>query len=291
MDRHTAKKQMIHFYILLVAFTVVTVIAVGSILAAHLIRNDAYKNLTQISSATTAEVRRQSYRQAISLWPEKTQAYLLLLETYSEDGIFSKNESEEFLAAYNSGHSHLKHNAEYTQLHAQAGLLYINAYTDTPTMRLRKALPFFEAAKQTTNPDAEDMVIIDCYASIGQYYREYIWAARTKEVSEQEMSELLADITKTLNALDADTAPDTTYNRLGFSAAVCNLIYDQRDVLSTTAPQENVFAILDRIYNTLPKESVLQVQRSKEIVRELSSNKEMYYDMLERAYERMEGYE
>lgn len=288
MDIVTARKKLSQFYILLVSAIVLTVIAVGTILAATLIEDSSYRELISISSATSGETRRQAYRQAITLCPDRAEAYLLLLETYGEDGMFSKSESEEFLGVYNAGHSRLTRDAAYGQIHTQAGLLYINAYDDTPTIRLRKALPFFDTAKQW-GIDEENKTTVNCYANIGQYYREYIWAAGVKEVSPQEMEELLADINATLNAFASEAAADTVYNRLGFSTAVCNLFYDQRNILAATVPQADVLDILTRIYDDLPAENSLQVQQSMEMVRELNGNKEMYFDMIERAYERTGG--
>lgn len=283
------KKNLMWFYILLSGCLLSIAVSIGCFIAASVVKNDAYRKFTGLSLASDVKERTKSYERAIALCPDRPEAYRLLLETFGEDGRFTKEESGRFLAIYNANHQELEDNAAYGDIHAQAGSLYVNAYEDNTTMRLRMALPFFETAKQHMANDAQGKLVVDCYTSIGRYYRDYIWTTTGKEVSSERMEALVTEISSTMQSFQSNNSSDITYDRLGFSIAVCNLLYDQRDIFAVTVAKDNVFAILDGLYKALPSPEKLQVQGSKDMVLELQSNKTMYYDMLTRAYERAGG--
>ena len=89
-----------------------------------------------------------------------------------------------------------------------------------------------------------------------------------------------------MTELQNSTASDARHNALGFSVAVCNLFYEQRDILAHTIPREKVLSILDLLYAALPEESSLQAAASRALVKELAENRSMYYSMINRAYDR-----
>lgn len=264
-------------------------LSIGCFISAGIVRDNAYKDFTSISPATPKETRRNTYRRAISLCPDRTEAYLLLLDVYGEDGIFDNTESGEWLSIYNTNHGLLRNDEATASVYAQAGLLYINGYEGTSTVSIRMALPFFEAALPLMSEEHPDYPATSCYAQIGQYYRDYIWTAAAKEVTPEEMSGLLSDIKSTLSDLQQMTGADRIYNYLGFSNAVCNLLYDQRDILAATVPHQTVKEILDLLYQQMPEADSLQSARSKELAQTLSDNRSMYYNMISRAYDRNGG--
>ena len=124
-------------------------------------------------------------------------------------------------------------------------MLYINGYDGTATVRLRMALPFFELALPLAGKGSESYTTVSCYAGIGRYYRDYIWTTAAKEVSAEDVEVLLEDIRSTLCALTDNSGADQAFNYLGFADAVCNLIYDQRDILASTTQKDIVIAILN----------------------------------------------
>lgn len=264
-------------------------LSIGCFIASGIVKNNAYRDFTSISSATQKEDRVKTYRRAVALCPDRSDAYLLLLDVYGEDGIFDKTESGEWLGIYNTNHGLLRNDEAAAGIYAQAGLLYVNGYEETATVSLRMALPFFEAALPLMSTEHPDYCATACYAKIGQYYRDYIWTTAAKEVTPDEMAELLSDIKTTLTELYERTGADRTYNYLGFANAVCNLLYDQRDILAATVDKNTVTDILDLIYQQLPEADSLQSTRSKEMAQTLLANQSMYYDMISRAYDRNGG--
>lgn len=290
MKQETTSKAYRIFLSLTIVFAALTVIC---LVAGFFTKDNAYRSWTGISAATDVDTRTKSYIRAINLCPEKTDAYILLLDCYSEDGVFSKAESEKFLSLYNANHKRLQtRDSNYAKLHYRAGFLYANGYDETSTARLRMAKPFFEAAMSSITEDDENLLAVTSYSKICQYYQDYIWdAAAVREVSPEEMTSLVADIKTMVLAYLEDTSPDSIYNSLGYYEAVCNLFYSQRDVLAATVPEESVQEILSLIYDNLPDGTNLQKEQVRLRLKDLTANHEMYTDMIGRAYGRKDGAE
>lgn len=280
------KKQITIWSVLLAFFLTV---CIGCLISAHAVKENTYRQLISISKASAKQIREETYQRAIRLCPQKTSTYLLLLEMYSEDGIFDEIESETFLSLYNSNQNQLPSNVDGASICIQAGLLYINGYQDNFTVSLRMALPFFEDALPLITEEHHDFLTTSCYAKIGQYYRDYIWTAAAKEVPKERVATLLHEIDVTLDELSAEAKAGQPYDYLGFCNAVCNLLYGQRDILAVTVDLQTVISLLNRIYEEMPETNALQSDSSKQLVQTLRDNRELYYDMISRAFERNEG--
>lgn len=287
-----ARKKLQNYRILWGLDIFFLLLCVGCLTASLLVRNHAYSEALKISPATDVAVRQTTYAQAIDLCPNRPDAYLCLLDTYNEDGSFTKAESEAFLSIYNSNHTKLQtSDSAYSKLHYTAGLMYVNGYETDTASRLRMALPFLEEAKSYMNENDPEWLTTSCYCMIGAFYKDYIWntSASVREVDPIHMQELVDDICSTLTALEKQTGAEAIYNRLGFCSCVCNLFYGQRDLLAATVPKEQVMQVMENIYSTLPEEASLQKMQTKALLQSLLENRVFYIDTLERAYVRTEG--
>lgn len=291
MDAKQAKRILLRFRILVVLTTLMLLVSFGSNVTRLILTDQTYKTYVGISTATGKAERIQTYKTAIRLIPGRPDAYLRLLETYAEDGIFEKPESEEFLALYNAQHIHLDKKADnYPTLLQRIGFLYINGFPDATTTCLRMALPFLKEANALLKDGTEEKRIVECYCRIGSYYEEYIWdASSVREISVPVMEEMITGIETTLADFQNDTSADAVFNSLGFGVAVCNLFYDQRDILAATIAQDRVTAILDTIYESLPDGEALRKVQTQQLLQTLQDNKSTYYDMIGRAYTRKGG--
>lgn len=288
MNIKKAKRLLLSFRLSVVSTAVLLLVCIGCWITGSVLREDAYTAFTGVSSATDAATRKEYFLRAISLCPDRPAAYLRLLDIYSEDGTFDKTESQEFLALYNSNHTKLNAAAEdYARLHYTAGFMYVNGYPDSDTTRLRMALPFLQTANERISPADDTKVTVACYCAIGEFYNSYIWnAGAVHEVSKTQMTDLLEDIEQTLAAFRSDTTGSAVFNRLGFCVAACNLLYSQRDILAVTVPEEQVTSILDTVYTELPDAAALQKEQSRVLLDTLLQNRDMYLEMIGRAYER-----
>ena len=263
---------------------------ITSRVACVFVKSEAYESYLNISTASPKEERVQSYFDGIQLNPKDPRAFRLLIKTYAEDGSFDRQESEAFLSLYNTYQAKLdKNDSEYGKLLKDVGYLYANGYEDSPTTRIRMALPFLREA-QTALPEGDPQkAAVSCYCLIGAFYEDYIWdASSVREISPTVMQNMIAEIEETLSYFKTETSPDALFNQLGFDVAVCNLLYDQRDVLAVTVSYDVVTDILDTIYRELPQPGSLQKDQTRALLLTLESNKQTYYDMLARAYSRKE---
>lgn len=284
-----SKKKLRRFRFFQVIGIVLAVITVACFLAAMILTNKFYNDYMNISAAAPAADREASYIRALKISPGKTDAYLALLDLYNEDGIFSQEESEKFLGLYNRYQQKLSWKDDgYAEIHYTTAFLYLNGYEGTSTTKLRLALPFLNIAMDTISEDDPSYSTVSCYYKIGSYYKTYIWdaAASVREVTGQQMQELVRDIVITLTSFNDNVSGESLYNRLGFYVAVCNLLYDQRDTLAMTVKEDSVTVILDEIYSSLPDESQIQKEQSKLLLSDLIANEETYRDMIHRAFER-----
>ena len=288
MQERKAKRYLLLFRICSGLTILALIVSISTKVASSVLTGSAYESAMQISAATDTKQKITVYSEAIRLAPERPDAYILLISAYGEDGLFDKRESEEFLALYNANHNYLNpSDPSYGQLQKNIGFLYMNGYDDESPTRLRMAMPFLREANEVLADDAPGKQAVSCYCKIGTYYEDYIWdASSVREVSQPVMEELITGIEETLDAFLEDTSPDALFNRLGFDVAVCNLLLDQRNVLAVTIPQERVMSILDDIYSRLPSMESLQKEQTRQLLQTLEDNKELYYDMILRAYTR-----
>lgn len=264
-------------------------VMIGCFTAAWFITEKTYREYSTVSASSSREIRLNSYKKAIGLLPGRANAWLLILDVYAEDGLFQQEESDEFLALYNALHGKLPNSAAAADVYAMAGLLYVNGYDANATIRLRMALPFFELALPLTSQESENFAAVSCYAGIGKYYRDYIWTTTSKEIPAADVKQMINGILETWDVLLKNEGGDRIYNLLGFADAACNLLYSQRDVLAATTEKECVTALLDRIYAALPDPKKLQIEKNKDMAESLLTNREMYYDMIERAFDKKGG--
>lgn len=268
-----------------------TLIAAGLIffLCAAGISQYVYHNAMGVPNTYAPADREAAYARALGNSPSRTGPYLKLLELYGEDGLFSKEESERFLSLYNRFQRHLSwRDVTYAKLHYTAAFLYLNGYDGTAPSRLRVALPFLDTAMKTISERDPYYMTVACYHKMGCYYKTYIWdaTAATKAVSAQTMQALIEEISTTLVHIGDNPADESLHIRLGFYASVCNLLYDQRNILSITVREISVQIILDEIYSNLPPVSQVQKEHTRAILNSLLENESVYRDMIHRAFER-----
>lgn len=289
MTLKKAKRILILKRCLLILAILCLTASVAAFFGGSYLKSTTYEQFISISSATDPSEKRNTFLRAIRLCPDRPEAYILLLETYGEDGVFTKAESDEFLATYNSLHSNIPKDNIKTLL-CRSGLLYVNAYDGSMTTRLRMALPFLEQALPLLSNSDPEAAAISCYCKIGAYYRDYIWdISSVREVSRDEMNRLAQELHDTLEAFSVNTSPDAIFNRLGFCVAACDLLYNQRDIFAATVPQETILGIFDSLYSGLPNAQQLHKEQTKSLLAFLDNNRVSYREAIERAYQRTEG--
>lgn len=137
------KRRLLFFIISAVMCVVMLVSGFACRAIAIKVNNNNYDSLVAAVNSI------DSYKQAIDIYPEDTRAYIQILETYENEGVFGKKQNDEFLALYNA-HKDQFDNAsvEVADLNYKIGMMYFNYYTNDDgsssfSNRVQKAYPFF----------------------------------------------------------------------------------------------------------------------------------------------------
>lgn len=285
MTKKEAKYRLRLIYGFLYAAVIFVVAGISCFVTGKLLENRNYEAAISIAPTSDYETCASAYANAIDLAPDRLEAYSLMLTLYAQDNLFTTQESNSFLRIYNGNHLKLSQDAQI-ELDKQTGLLYATAYDGDMTARLRMAYPFFERSARSLDPKDPDYATVVCYYHMGQYYTEYIWTTKVLEVPSQDMIKLVRQMTASVKSVD-EAKSDSPHSRIQFYSAVCDLLYDQRDILAVTVSYEEVRGLLDLIFEITPY--IAQHQETQRLMIELHGKEYSYREMIDRAYARQEG--
>ena len=114
------------------------------------------ETLISTSTASSLDDKINNYKIAVEIYPGRTDAYVKMIEAYQDEGTFSKQENDDFLAVYNANKDQLDAtSSDVSELNYIIGMLYFNYYTDNNegdysfSTRVQKAYPFFNENYQS----------------------------------------------------------------------------------------------------------------------------------------------
>lgn len=253
------------------------------------INNSNYEILVSPSTATALNEKIDSYKRAIAIYPERTDAYMCMLEAYEDEGRFGKEENDEFLALYNANKDTFDHTtSEVAELNYKIGMMYFNYYTEEDgsysfSTRVQKAYSFFAENHNNTEipQDFEDMNLSECYYQICSFYKNYILnGATVEEASRDNYENLFSTIENTL----ADVQSAGAYNQLSLYNGIFMLLYDQRSsMVQVNVEQKEIIDLLDNVYDDA-KNLTVQKEQSQKLQQEIMEHYDTYRQAIIRAY-------
>lgn len=253
------------------------------------INNNNYEFLISPSAATSLEDKAESYKQAIGIYPERTDAYLYMLEAYEDEGRFGKEQNDEFLALYNANKDSFDESQKETaELNYRIGMMYFNYYTEDDgsysfSTRVQKAYSFFQANYENENisPEFEHKELSDCYYQICSFYKKYILSRSTVEEASKDSYVNLFSTLKT--ALDS-VKDAGAYDRLSIYNGIFMLLYDQRSsMVQVNVDEGEILELLESVYEGA-KELTVQKEQSQKLQHEIIDNYDGYRQSITRAY-------
>ena len=253
---------------------------------AEYINNSDYDVLISTSTASSLEDKAASYKRAIEIYPERTSAYLYLLQAYEDEGRFSKSENDEFLALYNAHKDSFDESGtDVAELKYKIGMMYFNYYTEDDgrysfSTRVQKAYSFF-VENYESGTEFEGKALSDCYYHICSFYKRYILSASTVEEASKDNFEILFEtIENALSSVEEAGA----YDQLSLYNGTFMLLYDQRNnIVQVNVEQEEVLALLKKVYDRAAALTV-QKEQSQKLRQEILDNYDEYREAIERAY-------
>ena len=260
--------------------------------AATQVNNSTYESLISVMASTSLNEKISGYKQAISIYPYDTQAYIKILEAYESEGRFDKAENNEFLALYNRYQDGFdKTTAEYAELNYKIGMMYFNYYTENGeekfSTRVNKAYGFFAANYDNPelSPDFAEKSLSECYYQICTFYKRYILTSATVEEAARSDYEALF---RTIETALGDVEGAGAYDQLTLYNGTFMLLYDQRlQMVSVNVDEDAVLSLFDSVYNSAKALSV-QKDQSTKLRQEIIDNYETYREAIVRAYDAAE---
>lgn len=253
------------------------------------INNSNYEILVSPSTATALNEKIDSYKRAIAIYPERTDAYMCMLEAYEDEGRFGKEENDEFLALYNANKDTFdRTTSEVAELNYKIGMMYFNYYTEEDgsysfSTRVQKAYSFFAENHNNVEipQDFEDLNLSECYYQICSFYKNYILnGATVEEASRDNYENLFSTIENTL----ADVQSAGAYNQLSLYNGIFMLLYDQRSsMVQVKVEQNEITDLMDNVYDDA-KNLTVQKEQSQKLQQEIMEHYDTYRQAIIRAY-------
>ena len=207
--------------------------------------NRDYDSKINISTATDYNSKIEIYKEAINLYPYRTEAYIKMLEAYSDNNKFSDKESNEFMKYYNKSFAEKSSKFDitsegYATLNFKLGVLYLYLYeidNDNISFKVRtmKASTFFENVANNSSEDYEDYKLAVSYYTICNFYKNYVSnSMNTTEPNYNVYTALLNSLSQALLTLDEYEYNNSPYIKLTVYEAMVDLLYSQRKGLAST---------------------------------------------------------
>lgn len=187
-DYKRKQKRKLNCFITSVTLAVVMVISgvVCNIVSTRM-NNSDYETLISTSTASSLDDKINNYKIAVEIYPDRTDAYVKMIEAYQDEGTFSKHENDDFLAVYNANKDQLDAtSSDVSELNYIIGMLYFNYYTDNNdgdysfSTRVQKAYPFFNENYQSAT-GFEEQTIGNTSLQITRGSQEATYKATTLE--------------------------------------------------------------------------------------------------------------
>lgn len=254
------------------------------------VNDNSYDSLVSVVASTAFSEKISSYKQAITIYPYDTRAYLCMLDAYENEGKFGKEENDEFLALYNTNKDGFDNSSiDTAELNYKLGMMYFNYYTDDDSVsfsaRVQKAYSFFKANYENAPADFEQKSFSDCYYQICSFYKQYILTSiNVEEASKSNYVQLL----DTINSVLTDVKDAGAYDQLTLYNGTFMLLYDQRmSIASVNVDETEVLELFENVYTDASSLSV-QKDASKKLQNEIKDNYNEYRAAIERAYNNLE---
>ena len=294
-DFKNAQKKKLNKFILTSILALVCLISglVCKITSVHLNKND-YEVLISSSSATSLDEKVKRCKEAIQIYPSRPEAYEKMLEAFEDEGVFTKKESDAFLAEFNKNQNFLNlKDVKIDNLYYHLGMLYFSYYTETLdgeasfSTRINKSNSFFKELNENPNVSRQfkDKDIAECYYHICSFYKKYIFnTMNVEEAAKKDYEALLDDMDQALNMV----SNAGRYDQLTLNNAIFMFLYDQKDNMQqVNVSQKRILNLLDTVYDNAKKMNVNKNQ-SRKLQMEILDNYTDYREGILRTYKNAE---
>ncbi len=232
------KRRLISFVVALSLSAIMAITGIALKLASTRINNQDYE--ANISSSDP-----ENYFAAISIYPDRTEAYDQLIEYYKNHDATN----EDITRVGNVIEAHAEslniENADVAELYYNMGKLYFSEYDGTFKSRAVSGQTFFEAASGTT-VYFDKKEIADCYYSICRFMTNQ---STTSEHSLNDYNDLFAEIEAAMNTVGNATDSEANYDKISLYYVTMLLINDQAEYMAgVDFDRKKTIDLMDELY-------------------------------------------
>lgn len=172
--REKQKAKVKKFLTMAIISAVCFVIGIGTFIGKNVVNGNSYdENIALAEKSSDQASKVNYYEKAIEVYPQKTDAYLGLIETYKSDQEFSEDEEAEFKKLVNKNLNAIRDDSDYGHLAMEIGKLYwyYLDYGDSTdnTTRSKSAAQWFKDAQEYVDKDSDDYKMATVYSAIGDF--------------------------------------------------------------------------------------------------------------------------
>lgn len=298
-DESYKKKQWKKMRLFIIAVSLFVIFLGGGFVFRSLAsktNNQTYDNLISVVDSTSYEDKINSYINAIKLYPKRPEAYIKILEVYTEHG-FGIEESRQFMNYYNQNFSenndstYDKTTGQIAEMNYQAGIIYLYMYDsdensqETFRSRALKAYPFFKAVCENNDGSYANYSLAQSYYVVCDFYKNYVDnSTSVKEPTKELYAELITAVETCITNLEDYDNPDIAYVKLTMYEAILNLIHEQRRAfMRADIEEKDILNLFEIIYRNTDNLDVLQ-EKSAQKKMSILKQKDLFISDIESIY-------
>lgn len=237
------KKQKIKLISFIVAAAMSLVMAITGV-ALNLSASNLNKQDYEVNISTSNP---ENYYNAIGIYPERIEAYNLLIEYYKNHDATEENVKK--IGNTIETNSSVLDTAipEFADLYYDMGKLYFSEFSDNSLKNAAvNAKPFFETAVNA-QASFDKKEIAECYLSICNFMTKQ---SKTSENSLDDYNNLFNEIKSAIDIIDAATDSEANYDKISLYYVTMLLINDQADLMASVGfERETALDWMETLYN------------------------------------------
>ncbi len=237
------KKQKIKLISFIVAAAMSLVMAITGV-ALNLSASNLNKQDYEVNISTSNP---ENYYNAIEIYPERIEAYNLLIEYYKNHDATEEN-VKKIGNTIETNSSVLDTSIpEFADLYYDMGKLYFSEFSDNSLKNAAvNAKPFFETAVNA-QASFDKKEIAECYLSICNFMTKQ---SKTSENSLDDYNNLFNEIKSAIDVIDAATDSEANYDKISLYYVTMLLINDQADLMASVGfERETALDWMETLYN------------------------------------------
>lgn len=233
------KRKLLTFVLTFSMAVVMAIAGVGLNVAATQVNNADY-------DVNLASSDPESYYQAVSIYPERVDAYNKLIE-YCKNHDVSNEEITKVGNVIEAKAESLNINdSDIADMYYDMGKLYFSDYDDSFKSRAVSAQGFFQVAAES-DAEFDKKAIANCYYAICRFMTNQ---STTSEHSLDDFTSLFNEIQDAMAVVDQATDSEANYDRISLYYVTMLLINDQAEYMAGVGVDQNsVNDLMEDLYN------------------------------------------